>query len=42
LISRPGPRIVDGLEQMARALHPESFKWFLMQSGRERKKIAHR
>ena len=26
LISRPGPRIVDGLEQMARALHPESFK----------------
>ncbi len=26
LISRPGPRIVDGLEQMARALHPESFE----------------
>ena len=26
LISRPAPRIVDGLEQMARALHPESFK----------------
>ena len=26
LISRPAPRIVDGLEQVARALHPESFK----------------
>ena len=26
LISRPAPRIVDGLEQMARELHPESFK----------------
>ena len=26
LISRPAPRIVDGLEQMARALHPESFR----------------
>jgi len=26
LISRPGPRIVDGLEQMARVLHPESFE----------------
>jgi len=26
LISRPAPRIVDGLEQMARALHPENFK----------------
>jgi iron complex transport system substrate-binding protein len=26
LVSRPGPRIVDGLEQMARALHPEAFK----------------
>lgn len=25
LISRPGPRIVEGLEQIARALHPESF-----------------
>lgn len=24
LIDRPGPRIVDGLEQMMRALHPES------------------
>ncbi len=23
---RPGPRAVDGLEEMARALHPESFK----------------
>jgi ABC-type Fe3+-hydroxamate transport system substrate-binding protein len=26
LLSRPGPRLVDGLEQLARALHPESFK----------------
>ena len=26
LLSRPGPRLVDGLEQMARALHPEVFK----------------
>ncbi|HEY7915160.1 MAG TPA: cobalamin-binding protein [Blastocatellia bacterium] len=25
LILRPGPRIVDGLEQMARAIHPEAF-----------------
>lgn len=25
-LSRPGPRLVDGLEQMARALHPELFK----------------
>ena len=24
-LSRPGPRLVDGLEQMARALHPELF-----------------
>jgi iron complex transport system substrate-binding protein len=24
-LSRPGPRLVDGLEQMARALHPEAF-----------------
>jgi len=23
---RPGPRAVDGLEEMARALHPEVFK----------------
>jgi iron complex transport system substrate-binding protein len=23
---RPGPRAVDGLEEMARALHPEAFK----------------
>jgi iron complex transport system substrate-binding protein len=22
-LSRPGPRLVDGLEEMARALHPE-------------------
>lgn len=26
LLSRPGPRLVDGLEQLARALHPEVFK----------------
>jgi iron complex transport system substrate-binding protein len=26
LLSRPGPRLVDGLEQMAHALHPEVFK----------------
>ena len=26
LVSRPGPRILDGLEQMARAIHPELFK----------------
>jgi iron complex transport system substrate-binding protein len=26
LLSRPGPRLVDGLEQLARALHPETFK----------------
>jgi len=25
-LSRPGPRLVDGLEAMARALHPEAFK----------------
>ena len=25
-LSRPGPRLVDGLEDMARALHPEAFK----------------
>ena len=26
LISRPGPRLIDGLEQMANLLHPELFK----------------
>jgi len=26
LLSRPGPRVVDGLERLARALHPESFE----------------
>jgi iron complex transport system substrate-binding protein len=26
LISRPGPRLIDGLEQMAQLLHPELFK----------------
>ncbi|MGH9971431.1 MAG: ABC transporter substrate-binding protein [Pyrinomonadaceae bacterium] len=25
-LSRPGPRAVDGLEELARALHPEAFK----------------
>jgi iron complex transport system substrate-binding protein len=26
LIHRPSPRIVDGLEEVARAIHPEAFK----------------
>ncbi len=26
LLSRPGPRIVEGLERIAKALHPESYK----------------
>lgn len=26
LLSRPGPRLVEGLEQIARSLHPEAFK----------------
>ncbi|MDN5697183.1 MAG: ABC transporter substrate-binding protein, partial [Rubrobacter sp.] len=26
LISRPGPRIVDGVRQIAEALHPEQFE----------------
>jgi len=26
LISRPGPRIVDGLEAVARIIHPELFE----------------
>ena len=26
LVSRPGPRIVDGLEQLARLIHPEIFE----------------
>jgi iron complex transport system substrate-binding protein len=26
LISRPGPRLMDGLEQLAKLLHPEAFK----------------
>jgi len=25
-LSRPGPRLIDGLEEMARSLHPEAFK----------------
>jgi iron complex transport system substrate-binding protein len=25
LITRPGPQIVDGLEALARAIHPEAF-----------------
>ena len=25
-LSRPGPRLVEGLEQIARALHPEAFR----------------
>jgi iron complex transport system substrate-binding protein len=26
LASRPGPRLVDGLEALAKLLHPEAFK----------------
>jgi iron complex transport system substrate-binding protein len=26
LVSRPGPRIVDGLEKFAEFIHPELFK----------------
>jgi iron complex transport system substrate-binding protein len=26
LVSRPGPRLVDGLEALAKLLHPEAFK----------------
>ena len=26
LVSRPGPRLVDGLEELARLLHPEIFE----------------
>jgi len=26
LLNRPGPRVVDGLEQLARAIHPEAFE----------------
>ncbi|MFY9622244.1 MAG: cobalamin-binding protein, partial [Pyrinomonadaceae bacterium] len=26
ILARPGPRLFDGLEQLARALHPEAFK----------------
>jgi len=26
LVSRPGPRLVDGLEELARLLHPEAFE----------------
>jgi iron complex transport system substrate-binding protein len=26
LLARPGPRLIDGLEQLARALHPAAFK----------------
>jgi iron complex transport system substrate-binding protein len=26
LLSRPGPRLVDALEQIARDIHPEKFK----------------
>ena len=25
LVSRPGPRLVEGLERLARLLHPEAF-----------------
>jgi iron complex transport system substrate-binding protein len=26
VITRPGPRIIDGLEALARAIHPELFE----------------
>jgi iron complex transport system substrate-binding protein len=26
LVARPGPRLIDGLEALARAIHPELFK----------------
>jgi iron complex transport system substrate-binding protein len=26
LVSRPGPRLVDGLEQLAKLLHPDLFE----------------
>jgi len=26
IVSRPGPRIVQGLEEMARIIHPELFE----------------
>jgi iron complex transport system substrate-binding protein len=26
LLNRPGPRIVEGLEQLAKAVHPEAFR----------------
>jgi iron complex transport system substrate-binding protein len=26
LIDRPSPRIIDGLEEMTRLIHPEQFK----------------
>jgi iron complex transport system substrate-binding protein len=26
LVSRPGPRVVDGLEELARLIHPELFQ----------------
>ncbi len=26
LVSRPGPRLIDGLESLAKAIHPEAFK----------------
>jgi iron complex transport system substrate-binding protein len=26
LLERPGPRLIDGLEQLARLVHPELFR----------------
>ena len=26
LVSRPGPRLVDGLEELAKLIHPELFE----------------
>ncbi len=37
LVSRPGPRLLDGLEAMARLLHPELFKSALIDENRIQK-----
>ncbi|MEK7367167.1 MAG: hypothetical protein AAB195_04325, partial [candidate division NC10 bacterium] len=33
LLHRPGPRIVEGLEAMARALHPDAFPASSQEAG---------
>ncbi|HYJ45718.1 MAG TPA: ABC transporter substrate-binding protein, partial [Pyrinomonadaceae bacterium] len=40
-LSRPGPRLVDGLEEMARALHPEAFKTVSDNLKRDEKSVVH-